>query len=317
MIGRYWMAAPVALALSACGGGGTSNSGGTITVVPPTPTPTPTPSPPPSPSYQSARDFTQDRTAQDFGARIETFSPYGVPEKPKRILSLATTTALGAISFSYSASTRSYRVNYFSEARNFVRVQPYEVPGYSGDADYSPSDPSPMQRYFRLVYNDTLNPSNNLQYVGISSWSDVNTSDTDAGDSGEREIWRHQLYGAHTVVSDLPTTGTSTYRLYFPLAKSAFEVQINWASGAVSGAARAICAQDEACPNGDVGEVKLNGSFDGSNRVLGTISGAAGYTGTFVGGFYGPRALEIGIVGDYRHPTRVSDIFYATSRRLE
>src|SRR5690242_17076973 len=102
MISRYWLAAPVALALSACGGGGgTPNTGGVVTVVPPTPTPTP----PPSPTYQSARDFTQDRTAQDFGTRMETFTPYGAPLQPTRTLSLATTTTLGAISFSYNAAS--------------------------------------------------------------------------------------------------------------------------------------------------------------------------------------------------------------------
>jgi hypothetical protein len=307
---KQWLATPVALALSACGGGGTPSSG-VITVVPPTPTP----SPPPSPAYQSARDFSQDRAAQDFGARLETFEPYGQPVKPTRTLSIATTTTLGAIGFSYTAAARSYHVTYLGEVRDFVRITPYENPGASGQADYDPADPSPVQRYFRVVDNDPSFSFYNRQYVGMSFWTDLDTSYATAGEVGIRQIFRYQLYGARTVTSDLPTTGTSTYKLSFPLI-SPVEVQINWASGTISGVARAKCAQNEACPNGDAGEVRLSGTFDGSLRILGTISGGSGYTGTFVGGFYGPRALEIGVVGDYRHATRDSNIFYATARTL-
>jgi hypothetical protein len=317
MFYKQGMAALVALALAACGGsGGTGSSGGAI--VTPTPGSTPIPSTPaPSPSYLSARDFTQDRVADDFGVRKESFEPYGAPARPTRILSLSTTTTLGAIGFTYRASSKSYRANYLTDVRDFTRIRPYDDTSSVGDQDYNPADPSPIQRYFRVVQSGGGNAQNGMEYVGFVSWSDYANDAIDAGERGGREVYRYHLYGAHTVTSDLPKTGTDPYRLnLFPLSKEV-DVQINWVTGEITGAARIPCSAGETCPNGDLGDVRLAGSFDGNFRILGTIGGSAGYTGTFVGGFYGPRALEIGIVGDLRHATRRNDIFVTTAKRRD
>ena len=302
----------MAFALGACGGGGeATGSGGTVTV-PPTPTPTPTPTP--SPSYLSARDFTKDRAVDDFGARIETFRAYASPSGAERVLSIGTTTSLGGIGFTYTAATKIYRATYINEVGEFSRIRPYEIPYFVGDQDYDPSDPSPLRRYFRIVQKDDNIAQNNMDYVGIVSWSDFVTDAVDSGERGDREVYRYHLYGARTVASDLPKTGAVAYRLKIESLTDGIELEINWATGEIKGTSRVPCPTVETCPSGDLGDVSLAGRFDGASRILGTISGSAGYTGTFVGSFYGPRALEIGIVGDLRHATRRNMIFISTAK---
>jgi hypothetical protein len=289
--------------LAGCGGGG--SGGGTVV----TPTPTPT-----SPTYLSARDFSQYRSVSDFGTRIDSFRPTLPPAQPWRTLALGTTTALGGIGFTYYPSPKSYQAVYLNEFQEFRQIEAMPAT-WVGDQDYRPGDPSPLRRYFRYVQADTTNSTYDLNYVGIVSWSDYTVGAMVGAERGDREVWRYHLYGAVTVASDLPKTGRTTYRSGFsPGGGGRIDLTVDWASGEVTGAKRVNCIPSDNCTGADLGELRFTGQFDGTRRVLGTISGSAGYQGTFVGGFYGPRAAEIGIVGDVRHPTRGDSIFPITAK---
>lgn len=311
------MAGLMSLALVACGDGGeTYGSSGTI-AVPPNPTPTATPTP--SPSYLTARDFTKDRVVNEFGARIETFRAYSSTSGEEQLVSIGTTTSLAGIGFHYTSATKVYRATYVDdtgkfEEREFSRIRPYDDSVYVGDQDYEPSDPSPSRRYNRIVRKDDNVAQNNMEYVGIVAWYDYTGNEVESGKRGGREVFRLHLYGERTVKSDLPKTGDTPFRLRIESLKSDIELGINWATGEIGGTSRVRCPTEEICPSGDLGEISLVGRFDGSLRILGKIGGSAGYTGTFVGGFYGPRAREIGIVGDLRHVTRQNLIFTSTAK---
>ncbi|WP_286880813.1 hypothetical protein [Sphingomonas sp.] len=243
-----------------------------------------------------------------------------MPAQSWRTLSLITTTTLGGIGFTYRANPKAYRAVYLNEVRDFVRIEMISpAQGMVGDQDYRPADPSPLLRYFRYAQSDDINSLYSLDYVGTVSWSDYTTATSEGAEIGDREVYRYHLYGAVTVASDLPTAGTAIYRAKFSpgvAVSTSYDLTVNWSTGDVTGTARIPCPQNETCSGSDLGDLRLVGRFDGSRRILGTISGSAGYSGTFVGGFYGPRAVEIGIVGDIRHATRVSSIFVTMAKRF-
>ena len=322
MFRKQLPAALFALALSACGGesgttnAGTPTAGGGTPVQAPGAPPLGSTQPPASPVYVSARDFSKDRAVEDFGVRIQRFRTNA--RSPWQTESLVTTTTLGVIGFTYRANPKSYHAVFLGEAEDFTRITP--TAAWVGDQDYRLDDPNPVVSYFRAVQHYGSDPLYDLEYVGLVAWNYYNTLATRGAEIGEREIRRLHLYGAITEYVDLPTTGSSNYRSKFtPLIDRAesFDITMNWATEEMTASARIPCSSQETCSGPDIGDIRLVGRFDGFRRILGTVSGSAGYTGTFVGGFYGPRALEIGIVGELRHATRTENIFFTMSKRRD
>lgn len=294
--------------LVSCGGGGDgSPSAGPIA------TPAPPP-PPPSPAYASARDFTNDRSGQGFASRIERFRPYGSPTPNWQDVAIETIDTLGTVFFTYRANPKSYIASFGAEQRTFSQITPYDQTNLIGDQDYRESDPLPLHRFFRLVERNPGNSNDRLAYVGFVGWSTFEAPFLLNGVQGEREVTRGHLYGQSTVSTDLPTSGRSTYdlgRFDFAVAEDV-EFTIDWSTGVITGRGRLACPNGQNCSGNDPGEVTFSGTFDGSNRFRGTIAGSAGYTGKFAGSFYGPRAAEVGLVGELRHPTLRAEGFLDT-----
>jgi hypothetical protein len=202
------------------------------------------------------------------------------------------------------------------ETRTFSNIRPYDfgpTGGYIGDQEYDPAAANPAYSFFRLYQVDSTNNFGSPNYVGIVSSRDINTDTLISDEKGILEINRLFLYGTRTVPSDLPTSGASRFR---PVVGSSLrltiDVDINWTNGEIAGVARVPCLANELCPTGDLGEIRLTGRFDGNIAFRGAVSGSAGYTGSFIGSFYGPRASEMGIVGTLRHRTRGDDAYIWT-----
>lgn len=311
-IGSRAVAVVALSALSACSGGGGSNSqNGVIN----TPQPNPTPTPTSSAQYPLATDFTKDRIESGYGTRFERFRAYGHNSPGWVDVALQTTTTVGAvIGFSYQANPIGYQATYLNERATFANATAYTQAPWLGHLDYDPAPANPHPRYFRVVKRGET-AKDQLNYVGLVTWSDFTQNFEHDGVDGDREIMRYHLYGAETLDTEIPKTGAFVYRLSDLSRFGPFDVRMNWDTSTITGTVRVPCPSGETCTNGDLGDLTFSGILEGGDRILGTMGGSAGYSGTFVGNFYGPNAQEIGIVGDLRHATRAQDIFYAMAKR--
>lgn len=312
-IGRFAVAV-AAVALVSCGGGDSGSSGGGGTVVAPAPTPSPTA----SFNYQSAREFSQDRGASGPGARLDRFRTGG---GRWRTLSSETFNPLAAGNFSYVAATPAYQVDFFGEARTFTGIT--AIPsGLTSQGDWNQNNSvinNQLELFIRSV--DT-----GINFVGTGFWRTNNNSSIVGTELGERETVRAMLYGAPTFPADLPQAGGTTFRsprgpLLTPTPPNTgptdFRYTMDWASGQFTSVTIMPCEDPDQCPNGNLGEVHLTGRLVQSTQLRGTISGSAGFTGNFVGGFYGPGGLELGLVGDAQHPTLDARLLLVFATRIQ
>lgn len=266
---------------------------------------------PDSPPYQSARDFSGNRNESDVGAYIQTFTPNG--STVAETLGIGTEASAGnRIRFEYYANPKRYVVNFLGQSREFRNITPVQSEG-SGDQDYDPASTTP-HRFFRLVPNLSDHPPFNVEYVGISAWSDYEWVERN-GVAGLRENWRYQLYGARTLASNMPKSGSWNYRLSGDSVSDGLVIRVNFVEKTLSGVANVPCREGETCAAGTLGTITVAGSYDSSLTLQGTIGGTAGYRGSFAGGFYGPYVLEMGLLGHLTHPSRGDSIFFAMGKR--
>lgn len=201
-IGRFAVAV-AAVVLVSCGGGDIGSSGGGGTVV--APPPAPAPSPTASFSYQSAREFSQDRGASGPGTRLDRFRTGG---GRWRTLSSETFNPLAAGNFSYVAATRAYRADFFGEAREFTGITTIPT-GLSVDGDWNnnvAASGNEIELFIRSV-------DAGINFVGTGYWRSYSNSAIVGTELGEREIFRTMLYGAPTFPADLhPRPAATTFR---------------------------------------------------------------------------------------------------------
>lgn len=312
--GRFAVALAAAVLVS-CGGGDSGSSGGGGTVVAP---PAPTPSPTATFSYQSARDFSQNRGASGPGTRLDRFRTGG---QRWRTLSFETFNALAAGNFSFVAATPAYQVDFFGESRTFTGIT--AIPsGLSSEGDWNQSNSvtnNQIELFIRSV-------DAGINFVGTGYWRSYSNSSIVGTELGERETFRAMLYGAPTFPADLPRAGGTNYRsprgpILTPtppnVGTTDYRYTMDWVSGEFTSVTIVPCEDPNQCPNGNLGEVRLTGRLIQSTQLRGTISGSAGYTGDFVGGFYGPGGQELGLIGNALHPTLDAQLLLVFANRVQ
>lgn len=300
----------VCMALTGCGGGG-ADTGGSVMI----PGPTPTSEPTSAYNYQLATDFSKDRSHFGYGSRVERFRAYGHNSPGWVDVSAQTRTNVGGgVGFSYQANPKRYQLVYITERHEFTNITSKVDEIWDADQESSSVPLGTSRDLYRGVPTGPLQ-QDKLRYVGILAWNEFTQNFDRDGTLGDQDIRRFHVYGAPTLVADMPKTPTHTFRLGQSYPFGQIELQMNWNTGEISGTARVPCPADETCPNGDLGEAVFTAIHEGGDRILGTVTGSAGYSGTIVGNFYGPVATEIGIVGDLHHATRRKEIFFALGKR--
>jgi hypothetical protein len=272
------LAALAMLTLPACGGGSDATSSST-------PTPTPTP------SYQSAADFTRDRSFTAFGVNVA-----GRSERGETVRLVSIDQQSSAIGFDFVAATRSYTLRY-RDATLSVKSAAVPTDGKIG--------------YGRDVFSDDKIDfvrsgfANNLLYTGYVFWGAA---------EGDGVVRRHRLiFGARTVASDLPSSGSVSYQaaivqtglFNYPDLLERYgsdrfpaTVTVNWADRTVS-ADFSVTRQGIGSSGSSFQppiDMTLRGTIDGSGRITGTLNPKGGTGGVIEGAVFGPRGVEIGIV---------------------
>jgi hypothetical protein len=266
---------------------------------------------PASPPYQSARDFSVNRNESDVGAYHVTFQRYG--QAGIETLAIGTEADAGSrIRFEYYADPKRYVVNFLGQSREFRNITSHQST-YVWDEDYDPTSSSPY-RFARAVSNISGASNFKLDYVGIATWSSFETIERNGG-MGLHEHWRHQLYGARTLASDMPKSGTWSYRFPPDHIVRDLEIRFNFAEKTLSGVGNVPCKESAACAAESLGTITLDGTFDSNLTLKGSIGGTAGYSGNFAGGFYGPYALEMGLLGHRTNSSLGNGIFFVMGRR--
>lgn len=303
------------LSLAGCGG---SDSGGSSTVPPrsspapvpvpvPVPVPTPPPAPAPSPTYALATDFTADRDYPGWGVRLVstyTAPPFGAPAGTVGTTVYSATIAdeTRAAGFLYAAGTRTYTARWFSDTQSFG---PAESRIYQG---FLPYDLVGASSFVRVPLRTSLAEQDYTRYVGSISWSIYTGNGNAVLNSESRD--HNSIFGITTLPSDLPT-GTSVYRLNpstrqvglgtgYVIGSDAVVLTVDWATGNFTGT-WTIDIAPTAPPGTPPLAFNLTGRINtGSSRLSGTATGS-GFTGTFTGAVFGPRAQEIGFAFELKN----------------
>lgn len=280
------------MVLGSCGGGGGAGPSGTppIAAPPPSPPVVTAPPPPPSPSYDPVTSFPTARSFSDFGVRLETLQT----GSQVTTVSSALQPNLGEVGFNYSPNPRGYSVFYERESESFLQLSP--VTGdFSGESFNGFTDSPTNTRISSFVRANR----NTLSYVGQVRWGNSITSFSNGNQRTDRVIERLFTFGPTTLPTDLPTSGTDLFKFVFTVTNPLRSVQattdlsINWQTGQMTGNGQISCAVGQPCPQPNA-DIQIVAQFDGNGRFQGTIGGPAGYRGTIVGRFYGPRAIEVG-----------------------
>lgn len=295
-------ALPALLAIGGCGGGGSGGSAAPPVVTLPTPAPTPAPAPAPAPTYSLATDFSANRDYTGWGVELTSVytappagSPPGTLGTTRNTVNIADETR--AAGFSFTAATNSYEARWFGltkiygPARDFLFMDRIPV-SQAGEFTRSPA-----------WTNDIS--SDYTRYFGAISWQDYVGNGNAAVDSTTRSFI--SLYGVTSLPSDLPDSGTASFR-FFPqvnawgspvlsnrVPQDGWALSINWATGAITGTLT-IAPMPDAPVGTPTRVVNIEGTVNkGSSRLSGRFfSPTSGLTGTFVGAAFGPRGREIG-----------------------
>lgn len=279
-----------AIALASCGGGGSRP------IATPVPPPAPPPAPPP-PVYASFAAPAGDQQVPLTGVQVTNTVSYGVGI----LATVPETTAVGyssgRLSISYNGAAGSYTV------RDNARSSEFRP------SDINPTDNTHGGAFVNYRHNRTPDAEDRLAlyrptggggevaltYTTLALWTRA-TVDL----SGNVERVHHNAVwgvgGFETVAGDMPRTGNATY--IGPLR--GFDVTD--AARAVTGQSRltadfaALTVQAElSIIRGGFPTLLLNGAGQiNSSRFSGALNGG-GYSGSYEGAFFGPRAAEMGL----------------------
>lgn len=295
---------------SSCGGGGTSG-GENIVTVSPTPTPTPTPPPPsPSPSYPTAFDFSIDRSFS-FPMAMAYYVERYTSDVPPYYSLESWGGELYKWSFLQSKLIYSQASETFSISHDGVTTA------------FGPSELTRKEEGLRWFFKQLAEPAKydsldlytfapNLKFVAFGT-QDTRSSARGTGQAaGTLSTTRYFLFGAPTVVSDIPKSGDFTYRVggqtsspygldggvKFSIRSG--NIQISQGMTRVTGT---LDIEQLGSVNGSAqqkGQITIFGTINpDSNEISGSISGTTvqlTLTGEFAGQLYGPQGSELGLV---------------------
>ena len=299
------------LTLSACGGSG----GGLATL----PTPTPAPTPTPGPTYTKFADLTGDQLFQTASVTMPIASNIdGAINSPSQAFGSGYT-------IDFDAATNSYTVSGVmnvatgapvTHSQTFVQS---EITRNDADALIF-SKPSTGAPNVFIISVPKVN-SVPLTYTRISAWN--------TGSSSTPNIFAFAMLGVPTKASDVPTTGSATYKtgvggvastaaaasapVFYDLSHSTATLSANFATGSITtdltltGVLFNPLTGGATAGQPDVALGIFNGTGllnAGANTFGGSFVPANGATAlgssNFFGAFFGPQALEFGYVYDLR-----------------
>ena len=308
------MVSVVALAsLSACGGG---DSGAAAPPPVASPAPTPAPSPPPvaSPTYDPVFDF-----AADFQTSLLTIelTRSGTIENGKFVAQAEGVNRDDRAidkTLAWQADSKTMLFRFGNAESEFA-------------PDSLESEVANGKRWYRSVNSPwqadalTVSKLDSYRYV----YGVLHDQEYDLNDGTGRRVLndRYAVGGSFTETSDLPASGSKSYRL-----SAASTTPSNDGAGGLNAASRPgtsggaalsfdFAAKDFSIPvylrqistvNGKdpvAFTALFKGTYDpATNRISGVIeSPDSQYTGAFGGAFFGPQGEEIGITFGLQHPT--------------
>lgn len=293
------VASVLAVILLAGCGGGDSQSGASAPIGGGTPAPAPAPAPPPATVYDTAFDFTSDRTFGMLGAeasRVGTFVNGGfvVSENVRQLSSDRT-----AIVLDYDAGPGDVHLDFRGDEASFSESL----------LEVSRPDSLMWRLLVNTPYRDdvliVVAPTG-LTYA-IAARQDMEYDTTD-GTGRRLDFERYMVGGSYTLATELPRTGSKSY----PLSGSSSSPTRDGAGGFLasgtasfdfSGTAFTATVELEQISSVDGNEpVTLTAELSGTvnfetNVVEGQIASPnSAYTGGFSGAFFGPSAEEFALV---------------------
>lgn len=280
-------AAILVFALTACGGDNVNSTPAPEPTPAPTPapTPTPTPPPPPPPNYTKLEDLAQPTTFNTAGVRWQEgptfFETAALP------LGDSLTVQVDPASDTYIVKTSDGLSATFTLAN-------LGEPMVDGVNFRVPTDNGARTLSLRFPVVDNVP----LTYTMIGQFVEADYA------SGQRKVWLG-IGGAETLTTDMPKTGSATYRavtsaeldtkggLYFTTSDATATFGVDFGTGVITTSLHLIAA-------GLDGKVTRDfGIFNGTGSLT---AGGPGFTGAFAntkgagfsGAFFGPQALEMG-----------------------
>lgn len=303
---RHAVALALMLTASGCGGGGggTGGGGGSIGAPPPisAPTPSPTPAPAPSPTYATLFDFSRDGSFDTQVADVRVSRRYN--ENAPSLYEFASAQA------TLYPDQRAATVDYRAGPQSLTIASGTQTSAF--DAQTLRSQTLDGFRYARVEPSSSdsfllLRPQAAFRYLAFSNQT---LSFEGVPDNGRRvsvDVNRYFLIGVPTEVSDLPTSGISSYPALLDVRTVTFEgggggfgatgtLAFDFGTGQLSGS---IVASQSGGASG-AAPVRATLVLSGSalnGYIRGRVTSPdSGYAGDFVGRFYGPRGAELGLV---------------------
>lgn len=294
---RTALAFGIACALASCGGGGGSSSVPVIAGTAPTPTPTPsasaTATPSPTASYDTAFDFTRDRSISLNGAELTAISSSNSGTTTytsimNQVYTPAANPLLGYVAASQQASVTLFNLQGQSYSQAQISLRESDRLVYTAPSGFlSIAQPGPKLGSFPEALRYTILVVQSEQLPDVQG----NFHSTE----------RRFVGGSSTQSSDVPRTGAGTYRALLttaaltPLKADGYTAQnatftIDYATGAVRGSITATSISTSATLN-----LTITGQLSASsNRLNGSLTSSDGGTGTFTGELFGSQGIEAG-----------------------
>jgi hypothetical protein len=278
------LAAAFPALLTACGGGGSDGGAPPVTV-----TPTPTPVTPTPTQYDLAFEPARARTLTGSGV----FMHYKVENETNFIYLDAQRVGANAVSFQHTPTPVTETLTFDGVPAVFTAADyPKIDDGAYEYARYSRGDSE------RLIFG-YLTPQ--YQYMIVVRHISEHWP---VGGAVATIMDRRAVLGTQTLPRDVPTRGTANYQStgYFQTAAVDFSgqstVAVNWSARSLSGnfTANEISPRSGTTPR--TATINFTGQIDPTTKAIsGTVNAADGsYAGTATGFFYGPNAVEMGII---------------------
>ncbi|HEY0412728.1 MAG TPA: transferrin-binding protein-like solute binding protein [Allosphingosinicella sp.] len=290
-IAKLAAGAAAACLLSACGGGGTSGGVGII--------PAPPPPPPPAATYPSFAALTSSQQVALTGIAVGRTDRSGAGGSTPGVNAIeARPYANGSLSIAYDAATNSYTIRDGAASQAFAAADLRPDFAFNGPAfqNYARGVGSASEDYLSLYRPGGGGGDVALTYTTLAMWTRLRFTD-DGTTTTTRTDATWGVGGFETVASDMPRTGGASY---------AGPLRGQYVNGTavenVTGQARLVADFAAASVRADLflnrsGASTLTVGGTGTiaaARFLGSLAGG-GYSGTFDGAFFGPRAAEMGL----------------------
>ncbi|MCW2405860.1 hypothetical protein M2336_002489 [Sphingobium sp. B1D7B] len=168
------------------------------------------------------------------------------------------------------------------------------------------SGPSSVGAFFALfnAFDSTINQTS---YVGFSHLLLTNGANSSTR-TPFTQTQKYFLFGSHTVIDDLPKSGTLTYKVQITGSTPTYNtvegfwgdssVTLNFDTNQLRGSLVAHYPNDENGVSNVIATLNFIGTFDpANNEITGNITSSdSSFRGTLKGSLFGPRGIEIGFL---------------------